>query len=113
MYCEIVDGVPGEWQGPVTEVPQAPEGKKYVSYEIMQSNYVPAGTEWSDWSAEAVSVSDTLDVMTNTQYRSCTRSVTYTCYTWSAWSEWSDSVISPSANTEVRTRKLYRYKISG
>lgn len=113
MYCEIVDGVPGEWQGPVTEVPQAPEGKHYVSYDTVQSNYVPAGTEWSDWSAEAVSVSDTLDVMTNTQYRSCTRSVTYTCYTWSAWSEWSDSVISPSANTEVRTRKLYRYKISG
>lgn len=109
-YCEkSSDGRPGEWLGPVTDVPS--DGKNYLTTEATQYNYVPAGAEWSEWSTDAASAGDSLDVMTNTQYRSRGRDVTYTCYTWSDWSSWSDTPVSESADTEVKTRTLYRHKV--
>ena len=111
MYCEVIDGEHGEWMGPVTELPPEADGKTYVSYTITQVNYVPAGAEWSDWSTAEAASGDTMDVMTNIQYRSRSRSITYTCYTWSDWTEWSDTPVSENENTEVKTRTLYRHKV--
>lgn len=109
-YCEkSPDGRPGEWLGPVTDVPS--DGKNYLTTEATQYNYVPAGAEWSEWSTDAASAGDSLDVMTNTQYRSRGRDVTYTCYTWSDWSSWSDTPVSEGADTEVKTRTLYRHRV--
>lgn len=49
--------------------------------------------------------------MTNTQYRSRGRDVTYTCYIWSDWSSWNDTPVSEGADTEVKTRTLYRHRV--
>lgn len=48
-----------------------------------------------------------------TQYRSRTRALEtkYTYYRYTAWSDWQD--VRPSSATEVETRTVYRYTVSG
>ncbi len=46
-----------------------------------------------------------------TIYRAVTKKYQYTHWKWGNWSPYSDSYVSASANREVGTRTLYRYKI--
>jgi beta-lactam-binding protein with PASTA domain len=45
-----------------------------------------------------------------TEYRSRTKIYTYYFYRWTAWSAWQDAVVTSSANKEVQTRTVYRYR---
>lgn len=45
-----------------------------------------------------------------TIYRSVTKKYQYTHWKWGNWSSWSDSYVSSSADRNVETRTLYRYK---
>ncbi len=68
---------------------------------------------WSGWTSAPISPSASLDVESEVMYRSSTRTVTYTCYSYTDWSDWSDAEVNGGRAVEVRTRTLYRYKIAG
>ncbi len=81
---------------------------------------------WSDWSATAVSASDTRDVETQTRYRYSDKETTTgssssmsgwtledTTYSWGdygAWSDWSATAVSNSDSRQVETQPRYRYR---
>lgn len=81
---------------------------------------------WSDWSATAVSASDTRDVETQTRYRYSDKETTTgssssksgwtledTTYSWGdygAWSDWSATAVSKSDSRQVETQTRYRYR---
>ena len=84
------------------------ETRTGIQYRSRPAN--PYGA-WSSWTSTPISSSGTLDVESATMYRSSTRSVTYTCYSYTDWSDWSDASVNAGPSVEVRTRTLYRYKI--
>ena len=81
---------------------------------------------WSDWSATAVSASDTRDVETQTRYRYSDKETTTgssssrsgwtledTTYSWGdygAWSDWGATAVSKSDSRQVETQTRYRYR---
>ena len=81
---------------------------------------------WSDWSATAVSASDTRDVETQIRYRYSDKETTTgssssktgwtledTTYSWGdygAWSDWSATAVSKSDSRQVETQTRYRYR---
>jgi len=69
--------------------------------------------EWFDWSAEAVSATDTRQVedMLCYRYRDLTTETTYWFRRWTDWSEYVPDVLTPSETTEVETKTQYRYRV--
>lgn len=69
--------------------------------------------EWSDWSDTPAETTLTSEAEASVRYRSSTRSVTYTCYSYTEWSEWSETKPAEAENTELRSVKQYRFKVTG
>lgn len=81
---------------------------------------------WSDWSATAVSATNTRQVETQTRYRYRTKQTTTsssstksgwtlydTTYAWGdygSWSSWSTSAVSSSTSRKVESKTQYRYR---
>ena len=82
--------------------------------------------QWSDWSANAVSATNTRQVETQTRYRYRDKETTTgsastmngwelydTTYAWGSygnWSDWSTSAVSASDSREVESKTQYRYR---
>ncbi len=67
--------------------------------------------DWSTWSDNAVSKSDSRDVRNQTVYRRRKRSTeTVYSFTWTDWSGWSADAVTESDTREVDNTTFYRYR---
>lgn len=72
------------------------------NYNLYNSTSAPWYNEWTQQAVASANY--------GTQYRYRDINYVYNFYRWKPWSDWSDTVVSATANRDVRTRIIYRYK---
>ncbi|MCR4599313.1 MAG: PASTA domain-containing protein [Acetatifactor sp.] len=102
----------GEWYNEgIGQVEATPAYTQY-RYQDQKKTVSESWGDWTGYSTEVVTASDTREVRTQVYYRSASRSVyyMYSYSKWGGWSEFSDDTVLENGNREVRKRTLYRYK---
>ncbi len=109
------------------EIKTSTESDKMEGYELFKTESEDKTSDWSDWSAEEIKASDTLEVETKTQYRhrdlETKTGDSEQMEGWElvgsedsfgeygAWSEWSESPAEASDTREVEQKTQYSYQM--
>jgi beta-lactam-binding protein with PASTA domain/serine/threonine protein kinase len=73
-------------------------------YKISGDSAIPSNMTSSRWYIKSTNYVN----VTMYQYRD--KTITYHFYRWKDWSAWQDAVVTSTANKEVQTRIVYRYR---
>ena len=114
LKLEKLDSKRWKFKDPETKIEwissKGKPSKVQTQYRVKEKKVTQPATysDWSEYTAEEILATETLEVETRMVYRQRTIDTSYAVF--GEWSDWQTEVIPQAENTHVKNRILYRYR---